>query len=309
MQQVIAVSAFECRMWDMHDRLEIQISEKACRAEIESFSRHGQLIPVLGRPLSCDPTHKYELIYGARRLFVARHLNVPLLVELREMTDREAIVAMDIENRQRTDISAYERGLSYARWLRAGHFASQDDIARALKISASQVSRLLKLAQLPPVIVNAFESPSMICEGWGLEILEALEDPRRRDATIRAARTINASSPRPAAREVYRRLQTPSVRGRRTTARHRDEVVKDKSGNSLFRIRRTGRSVAFLLPIQRTGPAVVGLVRQMLAETLEVVAAKTTTTSQVPQVTTSAEARSSTPVLEESQTPLRQDAR
>src|SRR5262245_26075307 len=133
MKTVVAVNPFDCRMWDLHDRLETQVTEESCKAEIESFSKHGQLIPVLGRPLTRDPTHKVELICGARRLFVARHINAPLLVDLREMSDREAIIAMDIENRQRADISAYERGLSYARWLRSGQFQSQDDLARQLR--------------------------------------------------------------------------------------------------------------------------------------------------------------------------------
>lgn len=81
----------------------------------------------------------------ARLLFVARHLNAQLLVGKRPMSDLEAIVAIDIENPQRVDVSPYERGLSFAQWLRAGYFNSQDDIARALQISASQVSRLLRL--------------------------------------------------------------------------------------------------------------------------------------------------------------------
>ena len=38
------------------------------------------------------------------------------------LTDQEAIIAMDIENRQRADTSPYERGVAYARWLNAGYF-------------------------------------------------------------------------------------------------------------------------------------------------------------------------------------------
>lgn len=269
MKSVVAVNPFNCRMWDMHDRLESEVTEESCKAEIESFTRHGQLIPVLGRPLHGDPRHEVELIYGARRLFVARHINVPLLVELREMSDRDAIVAMDIENRQRTDISAYERGQSYARWLRAGHFQSQDDVARALRISASQVSRLLKLAQLPPVVVAAFDNAAEICEGWGLEIVQALEDPTRRAGTIRAARTIATLNPRPAAREVYRRLISPAVKGRRIKPQDHDEVVKDDQGVPLFRIRQQRNSIAFVLPIHMVRPDVLDGVRSAIADLLQ----------------------------------------
>ncbi len=122
MRSVILMDPFRCRMWDLHDRFEAAITEQSCKAEIESFQRHGQLVPVLGRPIRGDPQHEVELIYGGRRLFVARHLNKQILVEMRPMTDREAIVAMDIENRQRLDISPFERGFSYTRWLRMGLF-------------------------------------------------------------------------------------------------------------------------------------------------------------------------------------------
>src|SRR5262249_20674676 len=167
-RSVVSASPFRVRMWSLHDRCEEHVNEETCKAEIESFAKHGQLVPALGRVLHGDPGHDIELIYGARRLFVARHLNVPLLVEMREISDRDALIAMDIENRQRTDISPYERAMSYARWLSTGHFGSQDDIARALRISSSQVSRLLRLAKLPSVILNAFTSPLEICEALGL---------------------------------------------------------------------------------------------------------------------------------------------
>src|SRR5687768_17678353 len=176
MRNILAVDPFRVRMWSLHDRSEQHVNEESCKAEIESFWKHGQLVPALGRALRGDPDHDIELVYGARRLFVARHLNKPLLLDVREMSDREAIVAMDIENRQRKDVSPYERGVSYARWLRSGHFASQDQIARALQISGAQISRLLKLAKLPSVVVSAFATPLDILETWGLALAEAWAD-------------------------------------------------------------------------------------------------------------------------------------
>ncbi|MDB6083141.1 MAG: ParB/RepB/Spo0J family partition protein [Gammaproteobacteria bacterium] len=246
-----SVSPFRCRMWDLHDRIENYVTEDSCRVEIESFAKHGQLVPVLGRPIRGDPDYEVELIYGARRLFVARHINKPLTVELREISDKEAIVAMDIENRHRTDITPYERGLSYARWLRAGHFESQEDVARALKVSCSHVSRLLKLSRLPPVIVNAFENATDICEDWGLRLMEALDDPRRREATVRKARIIGSDSRRPPSREVYRELMAASAPGRKVKAKPRDQVIKDRKGAPLFRVRHQQKSVALIVPLEK----------------------------------------------------------
>jgi ParB family chromosome partitioning protein len=263
-------------MWAMHDRLDVTVSEATCRTEIDSFKRHGQLVPVLGRSVRGDPMYDIELIYGARRLFVARHINKPLLVELRDdISDRDALVAMDIENRQRVDISPYERGQSYARWLREGHFQSQDDISRALKVSASQVSRLLKLARLPSVIVSAFDTPVDICEGWGLELLDALSNPSRRDQTIRKARLIGSSAVRPPAREVYRQLLSAAAQGRKVKPKYHDEIVKDATGAPLFRIRHQTNAVALFVPIEKVSARGLENIRRSIAAILQATSSQT----------------------------------
>jgi ParB family chromosome partitioning protein len=207
---------------------------------------HGQLIPALGRLLRDDPAYDVELIYGARRLYVARQLEKPLLVELRQLNDRQAAVAMDIENRQRRDLSPYERGLSFAQWLRARVFQSQDDIARALNISSAQVSRLLKLSRLPSVIVAAFGSPLQIREEWGLELAEAMQDPHRRQRTIQAARELAEQALQISPRSVYRRLLMASVRGRRVRSGN-EEIVRDGDGAPLFRIKHQTNAIALVL--------------------------------------------------------------
>jgi ParB/RepB/Spo0J family partition protein len=248
MKSIVPVDPFKCRVWQMHDRLGSEINTVTCKAEIDSFAQHGQLVPVLGRRVCGDPECEIELIYGARRLFVARHLRMPLLVDVREVSDRDGIIAMDIENRLRKDISPYERGLSYARWLRAGHFESQDDIVRALGVSASQVSRLLRLTRLPAVVVNAFRSAADICENWGLELADALEDPVRRTATIRAARSLSSNSPRLSGEDVHRKLLATAVRGRKPKVENHDRVVLGEDGSPLFRIRYHSHSIVVMLP-------------------------------------------------------------
>jgi ParB family chromosome partitioning protein len=272
-KQIILVNPFRCRLWDLHDRFEANISEETCRAEIDSFSRHGQIVPALGRPLRGNPDHDVEIICGARRLFVARHIKRDLTVELREISDREAFILMDTENRQRADISPYERGMSYARWLRSGHFESQDDIARALKISAAQVSRLLKLSRLPAVVVDAFASPTEIHESWGLDLIEALDDSERRGPTIRRARSLSLQTPRQKGADVYRQLLASTGRGRRSKASGHDEVVKDEDGLPLFRIRQLRSSIALLLPLEQVPAAVLADIREALATILSVGAA------------------------------------
>ena len=269
MRSIVTVSPFRCRVWDLHARLEGEINEHTCKAEIESFAKHGQLVPVLGRPVRGNPDWDIELIYGARRLFVARHINAPLQVELREMTDREAIVAMEIENHHRKEVSAYERGMSYARWLRSGHFESQQELARTLKVSAAQVSRLLKLSRLPSVVVDAFGSATAILEGWGLALLSALENDDSRLSILRTARTICAVSPRPPAQDVYRRLLSAAAAGRKARCRGRDQVVAAHDGAPLFRIRQQSSSITLILPLGRVSASHLKDIRQAVAAILQ----------------------------------------
>ena len=268
-RNVVAVNPFRCRVWAMHDRLEEHVTEESCKEEMDSFAAHGQLIPALGRTLRGDLEHDVEIVCGARRLFVARHLNMPLEVELREMTDRDAIIALDLENRHRRDLSAYERGLSYAQWLRGKYFDSQDDLGRALNVSASQVSRLLKLSQLPSVVIRAFPSPMSIRECWGLDLHKAWHDPQLRPFVALRARGLGAATSRISAKDVYTRLMAPAGSG--GTARQlggHDEVVVCPKGTPLFRIRRHRKFIALLLPVDRVSANSLKRIRAAVSEEL-----------------------------------------
>lgn len=241
----------------MHDRLEEYISEESCAEEIESFTAHGQREPVQGRLVRDDPDYDIEVYCGARRLFVAQLLKVPLIVEIREISDKGAIVAMHISNNLRRRLSPYERGLAYLAWLRSNQFKSQDEMAAILKVAPAKLSRLLKLARLPSVIINAFKTPVDIRESWGLKLTEILEDSVRKDPAIRAARAFAANpSSRPPPEMIYQRLlasAAPTKAGHhKLVAGCRDKVIEGEDGAPLFRIRYQRDEIALLLPIDRT---------------------------------------------------------
>jgi ParB family transcriptional regulator, chromosome partitioning protein len=268
MRDVVCVSPFRCRMWELHDRIEANITEETCRSEIASFSVHGQLVPVLGRRIKSNPDYEVELIYGARRLFVARHLNIPLAVELRDISDRDAIVAMDAENRLRMDVSPYERGVAYAAWLRAGHFRSQQDLSKTLKVSESTICRLLQLARLPSVVVNAFGRPQEICEAWGLTLSEKLGEPMQRSRIIDTARAIAKSQPRPLGPLVYSRLLSAAAKGKPVRMSERDEIVNDKSGKPIFKVCYHRSAVSFVVPLELVSGDVLRKLRAVITKAL-----------------------------------------
>jgi ParB family chromosome partitioning protein len=266
---IVSISAFRCRVWALHDRLEEYLTEESCKDEIESVIAHGQLVPALGRPLRGDPEHEVEIVCGARRLFVARHLGIQLRVELREMSDREAMVAIDAENRLRKDISPYERGLSYASLLRAKYFSSQEELAHTLNVSVSQVSRLLKLAGLPSVVLSAFASPLDIRERWGLDLYTAWRDANMGPMLTQRARTLAARTPRPKAHEVYEHLLAPCGAATRRRRRCQDDVVKGGAGTPLFRIRYQRNTVALILANSAVDARLLEMIRHALSDILE----------------------------------------
>lgn len=270
---LVMVDPFRCRMWAYHGRLTESVNEDSCKAEIDSMSAFGQLIPVLGRPVRNDSHYDYELIYGARRLFVAQCLNVPLRVEVKDLSDRECVIAIDIENQQRTQISPYERGRCMKLWLSHGLFQTQDELARALKISASQVSRLVHLASLPAVLVGAFPSPNQIREIWGVELLNAWRDPQRRQALAHRARNICRSRRRAPADEVFQQLtdelkKTP-LRSPKLVTSVRDDVVTASTGETLFMIRKQRGAVSLIIPASRATPQKIAEIRDLLTGVLQ----------------------------------------
>lgn len=250
MHELVRISPFKCRMWSLHDRMSEDVCNASTRQLTESIRLHGQKQAVLGRRIPARPdtgNYEIELIYGARRLCAALELGVDLLVEVHDIDDRSALVAMDIENRVREDISPYERGMSYRRFLRSGMFATQSDLSRALGVSEAQVSRLLRFAELPAVVVSAFSSHRDIREDWAVVLAKLCHSDDHSAGILRRARLMSAMEKKGNPEDVYNGLISD---GRQILARSRvrDEIVKSKSGHPLFRIGIRARAIHLILP-------------------------------------------------------------
>lgn len=244
---LISADPFRCRVWDLNDRIEEYVTEDSCRAEIASVERDGQLVPAVGRRLKGNPDYDIEIVCGARRLFIARHLGIPLRVEIRDLTDRQAAVAVEAENSLRKETSPYERGMWLARLMRQGLFRSQGEMAHDLQITPTQVTRLLKFAELPAILIGAFRSPHEILESWAVELHKAWNDERRRLVTERC-RTLAEASPRPAAASVYERLVATPAHGGRARNQTMRRIVKGPDGRLLLRLERQRKEVVLRIP-------------------------------------------------------------
>jgi ParB/RepB/Spo0J family partition protein len=255
-------------MWKMHDRLGEHVDTKSCASLIESIRKHGQKQPALGRASLGREDCEYELIYGARRLFAAQHLGIDLLVDLRDFDDRAALIEMDIENRVRTDISPYERGRSYRRWLTGGYFRNQVELAKAVAVSEAQVSRLLRYADLPAAVVDTFHSPNDIREDWAVTLAKLCAEPKNRSLVLSRARTWCASARDASAQTVFDALVNGHGSQSPPQCRSRDDVVKDAEGRPLYRVGFRAKSVHLILPRQNVTPTTLRQINQQVAPIL-----------------------------------------
>ena len=186
-----------CRMWERHNRAYDLLAEENCRDLIDGIVAQGrQEFPAIVRRLPDGESHRYEVICGARRHFAVTWLranNYPqfkYLIEERELTDEEAFRLADIENRDREDISDYERARDYAHAVDLYYQGKQKLMAERLECSETWLSRHLQLARLPKEVVRAFSSIRDIREIHARTLKPLLATDESRERVLAEARAL-----------------------------------------------------------------------------------------------------------------------
>lgn len=215
------VDPARCRIWQRHNRDYALLTEENCRDLIDGIKAQGQQeFPAIVRRLDGED-HDFEVICGARRHFAVSWLranNYPqfrYLVEVRDLTDEEAFRLADIENRDREDISDYERAVDYAEAIRLYYGGAQKAMAERLEVSPPWLSRYLTLAKMPEEIIDAFASKRDIRERHARALKPLLGTPEQAAVILEEARLLTRLQARAAkgqgayvdAAEVFKRLK------------------------------------------------------------------------------------------------------
>lgn len=241
------------RMWSRHNRDYALLTDENCRDLIDGIKAQGQQeFPAIVRRLDGED-HEFEVICGARRHFAVTWLranNYPqfrYLVEVRDLTDEQAFRLADIENRDREDISDYERAVDYAEAIRLYYNGSQKAMAERLEVSPPWLSRYLTLAKMPADILSAFASKRDIRERHARALKPLLNEAP--EAVLEEARLLAKTQARAAQGEgayldaatVFKRLtaaakpksKTPKIRTGTHYARTKGErgITVTKKGN------------------------------------------------------------------------------
>jgi len=185
-----------CRMWHRHNRDYALLSADNCRDLIDGIRAQGQQeFPAIVRRLQGED-HAYEVICGARRHFAVSWLranNYPqfkYLIEARDLSDEQAFRLSDIENRDRDDISDFERARDYSAAIRLYYGGKQKAMAARLEVSEGWLSRYLTMARLPDEVVSAFASIRDLRELHARTLKPLLANPKDREKLLNEARAI-----------------------------------------------------------------------------------------------------------------------
>jgi ParB family chromosome partitioning protein len=121
--------------------------DKELREAIES---QGQKSPVR---LRVHPDHpaRYQIVFGHRRVRVARALGRPVKSVIEALSDIEHVIAQGQENSAREDLSFIERAMFAKQLLDRGF--DRETIQAALSVDAPMVTRMLSVATRVPANV------------------------------------------------------------------------------------------------------------------------------------------------------------
>lgn len=245
-----------CRMWDRHNREYALLNEENCRDLIDGIRAQGkQEFPAIVRR-SADPDFEFEVICGARRHFAVSWLRAnnysqfKYLIEERDLSDEEAFRLADIENRDREDISDYERAVDYADAVARYYGGKQKAMAERLEVSQPWLSRYLQLAKLPKAVVGAFASVRDIKERNARDLKPLLADTTAGRAVLEEAAALKREQARAQAgsgrfvdaAEVMRRLLAAG-RPRQEKPLETGDTYRRGPGENGISVRTKGRRV------------------------------------------------------------------
>ena len=225
---VFSVDPKRCRPWKFHNRTNVWYTKEGCQDLIDSLVKDGQVEPALGRKIAGDPDFDFELIYGLRRRFAAEYTNSKLKLRLTDADDAKCAVLMHIENADRQDITPMERAMSFQQQLDAKIFSTQDAMAEAFGVSKSQVTKLLKAAQLLKVtaIAQLFADKSAVPVEAAYNLAVLIERAGAKEVVVKAAQNWQSRGEggRPAA-AILKQLAGSLDRSKRSEVLRRDYHV------------------------------------------------------------------------------------
>lgn len=126
----------------------IRYAESDIRLLADSIQQMGLLSPILVRPREEEMVRSYELVFGHRRLRAAKLLGWETIkADIRELSNIQMVKLSLSENLVRSDLSDYEKALSFAR-MNHEFGMSQEEIGKLAGLSRTHVCNYIRMLDL-----------------------------------------------------------------------------------------------------------------------------------------------------------------
>ncbi|MCZ8158704.1 MAG: plasmid partitioning protein RepB [Rhizobiaceae bacterium] len=149
--------------------------ENAFQELVEAIRERGQDTPILVRPHP-QGGDRYQIVFGHRRVRVARLLNRPVRAVVKSVSDKDHVIAQGQENSARENLSFIERA-SFAHHLQEiGH--DRKTIQMALSVDAALLTRMLSVTgRVPATVIQAVGAAKGIGRDRWLDLAQLIEHP------------------------------------------------------------------------------------------------------------------------------------
>ena len=201
------------------DERSLTVKDAAFLELKNDLAQSGQEFPIKVREIQGEPSYDYEVVAGHRRLKACLELDretqggfrVLAILDANTAELKNIALKMYRENKVREDLSPYEYGRMFRKWLDAGVFKTQSEIAAATRLSQPSVSVYTAVYELPREIHAAFGDPRAISMRWIQVLAKALKADEA--SVLATARELARMSPKPDAETVFETLTNPANAG------------------------------------------------------------------------------------------------
>jgi ParB family transcriptional regulator, chromosome partitioning protein len=147
---------------------------------VAAIREQGQNSPILVRPHPSE-TGRYMAVFGHRRLKVAKLLGRKVRAVVKDLADREHVIAQGQENSARADLSFIEKAM-FAKRLGALNYDSDSaTVMAALSIDRATLSKMLAVANMPDDVLQAIGGAKSPGRDRWYELKRLIENPKKLD--------------------------------------------------------------------------------------------------------------------------------
>lgn len=197
---------------------------------LERIRERGQDSPILVRP-NPKAAGRYMVVFGHRRWKVAQALGRKVRAVVKDIQDRDHVLALGQENAARADVPFIDRALFAADVVRLRYDDDNAIILSALSIDRTTLSKMLSVAGLPSPILDAIGQAKNVGRDRWYELKLLLDSPANQERGLETIREDAFSALSSEARFDFlvRKLKSKPTRNKQNQPSKRNWTPQDSA--------------------------------------------------------------------------------